>query len=209
MAEGPPPGTAAPQPAHRLFFALWPDEGMREAMTEAIRAAAHASGGRPVPPSNLHVTMAFLGSVPEGRLGQLAAIARCAEGPRSGGGASLASEESGVELIFSRLEYWRAAHLLCAVPDQAPARVTALARGLQERLSESGFAPDLKGPGSVGLNITRPFRPHVTVARKVYRSPRIEMQPVTWSFTDLVLVDSKTLPEGSVYTVLERFPLGH
>lgn len=53
------------------------------------------------------------------------------------------------------------------------------------------------------------FRPHVTLARKVYRSARtIELQPVTWSFTDFVLVDSKTLPEGAVYTVLERFPLG-
>jgi len=170
---------------------------MREAMTQAIRAAAHASGGRPVPPSNLHITMAFLGSVPEGRLWQLAAIARCAEGPRSGGGASLASEESGVELIFSRLEYWRAAHLLCAVPDEAPACVTALARRLQEGLSESGFAPDLK-----------PFRPHVTVVRKVSRpGPLGKMHPIVWRFKELALVASRTLPEGALYSVVESFPL--
>ena len=51
------------------------------------------------------------------------------------------------------------------------------------------------------------FRPHVTLARKVYRPPRVmEIDPVTWSLADFVLVDSKTLPEGSVYTVLERFP---
>jgi len=33
------------------------------------------------------------------------------------------------------------------------------------------------------------------------------MQPVTWSFTGFVLVESKTLPEGAVYTVVEKFPL--
>ena len=170
---------------------------MREAMTQAIREAARASGGRPVPPANLHITMAFLGSVPEGRLRQLAAIARCAEGPLSGGSASLAGEVSGVELVFDHLEYWRAAHLLCAVPDPAPARVTALARRLQEQLSESGFAPDLK-----------PFRPHVTVVRKVSRpGPLGDMHPVTWRFKELALVASRTLPAGALYSVVESFPL--
>lgn len=166
---------------------------MRVAMVHATRQAAQ-SAGRPVPAANLHVTLAFLGSVPERRLGELGEIARSA------------ASSADLELTFDRLEYWRAAQLLCALPAERPAPMGALAQSLQDRLAACGFAPDRKRAWSVGVNITSPFRPHVTLARKVYRSPRtIEMQPVTWSFTDFVLVDSKTRPEGAVYTVVGKF----
>jgi RNA 2',3'-cyclic 3'-phosphodiesterase len=198
-AEEPPSEQASREPARRLFFALWPDEPMRQAMAQAIRKGVRASGGRPVPPANLHVTLAFLGATPEQRLPELAGVARVT-----------ALEHAGepLELAFDHLEYWQAAHLLCASPAGASEPAAVLAGRLQARLAASGFAPDLKSSWSVELNTIRPFRPHVTLARKVYRSPRsIEMQPVTWSFTDFVLVDSKTLPQGAAYTVLEKFPL--
>ncbi|HEY6516012.1 MAG TPA: RNA 2',3'-cyclic phosphodiesterase, partial [Steroidobacteraceae bacterium] len=156
------------------------------AMVRATHKAAPAAG-RPVPATNLHVTLAFLGSVPERRLGELGEVAR----------ASAASPASRLELAFDHLEYWQAARLLCALPAERPEAMAALARRLHDELAACGFAPDLK-----------PFRPHVTVARKAHRAPRaMEMQPVTWSFVDLVLVDSRTLPEGAAYTVLEKFPL--
>ncbi|HEY1891686.1 MAG TPA: ankyrin repeat domain-containing protein [Steroidobacteraceae bacterium] len=91
------------EPTCRLFFALWPDQAMRDAMVRATRKAAPAAG-RPVPASNLHVTLAFLGSVPERRLGELREVAR----------ASAASPGGRLELTFDHLEYWRAARLLCA-----------------------------------------------------------------------------------------------
>jgi RNA 2',3'-cyclic 3'-phosphodiesterase len=168
---------------------------MRGAMVGATHEAAQASGGRPVPAANLHVTLAFLGSVPERRLEELAEIARAAAA-RPGRGAD--SPLGGLDLTFDRLEYWRQAQLLCALPAEAQTPIATLARGLQDALAASEFDADLK-----------PFRPHVTVVRKVHRSPRtMELQPVTWTFTDFVLVDSTTLPEGPAYTVLERFPLG-
>jgi 2'-5' RNA ligase len=182
---------------------------MREAMAQATRKAARASGGRPVPAANLHVTLAFLGSVPERRLGELAEIARAAaarpavasaNAPRSPPGAareSADSPEGSLELAFDHLEYWRAAQLLCALPAEAPAQVAALARRLQDPLAASGFAPDLK-----------PFRPHVTVVRKVSRPGRIEkIHSVVWSFTELTLIESRTLPEGALYSVVESYPL--
>jgi 2'-5' RNA ligase len=33
------------------------------------------------------------------------------------------------------------------------------------------------------------------------------MEPVEWRFTAFALVESKTDPEGPVYTVLQSFPL--
>jgi len=158
---------------------------MREAMVRATRKAARASGGRPVPAANLHVTLAFLGSVPERRLTELAEIAR---GAAPGG---------GLELACDHLEYWRAAQLLCALPTEAPAPIMALARRLQDVLAATGFAPDLK-----------PFRPHVTVVRKVLRFGRIEqLDSVVWRFTELALIESRTLAAGALYSVVESYPL--
>lgn len=182
---------------------------MREAMAQAIREVASARresdpvcGGRLVPARNLHVTLAFLGSVPERRLPELAGLAR-------GAAASLGSEPATMdsppclELVFDHLEHWRSAQVLCAAPGEPPKSVVALARRLQDLLVRRCFAPDLK-----------PFRPHVTVIRKVGRagpmdpmSPMGKMRPVVWRFTELVLVASRTLPEGALYSVVESYPL--
>jgi 2'-5' RNA ligase len=191
---------------------------MRQAMVHAVGKSARASGGRPVPAANLHVTLAFLGSVPERRMAELAEIARATASapalasagmPTSAGmprsppraarkGASNA--EGRLELTFDHLEHWRAAQLLCALPAEPPvpsAPTKVLARRLQEQLVARGFAPDLK-----------PFRPHVTVARKVSRPGRMEnLHPVVWSFTGLALVESRTLREGALYSVVESYPI--
>jgi len=195
-AETPPAKAAPPEPTRRLFFALWPDEAMRRAMAEATRNAARASGGRPVPAVNLHVTLAFLGSVPERQMSQLGAIARRAA-TLCGAAAPPPADGTRIELAFEHLEYWRAAHLLCAVPAEPPAPVAALARRLQALLSEGGFAPDLK-----------PFRPHVTVVRKVSRAgPAGKMHPVVWRFAELALIESRPLAAGALYSVVESYSL--
>lgn len=161
---------------------------MRQAMAQATGEAARASGGQPVPAANLHVTMAFLGQVPQRRLADLAEAARAAAlGPRC----------DPLELRFDHLEYWRGAQLLCAAPGSPCAPVAALADVLKARLTQSGFAPDLK-----------PFRAHVTVVRKVSRAGSIANMPaVTWRFTHLALIESRTLPQGSLYSVVESYAL--
>jgi 2'-5' RNA ligase len=180
---------------------------MREAMVQAIGTAARARGGseplcdgRPVAARNLHVTLAFLGSVPERRLPELAGLARAAA---EGLGCEPATTDSSpfwLELVFDHLEHWRAAQVLCASPAEPPKSVIALARGLQDGLVRRGFVPDLK-----------PFRPHVTVMRKVGRSgpmdPMGKIDPVVWRFAELALIESRTLPEGALYSVVGSYPL--
>jgi len=176
---------------------------MRQALARATRKAARASGGRPVRTENLHVTLAFLGSVPESRVPELAGIGRQAAGPWP-------SLPCSLDLAFDHLEHWRAAQLLCALPAKPPPAISALARRLQDALAKGGFAPDLK-----------PFRPHVTVARKVLRpGPLTGMPPVQWRFIELALIESRTLPalspvgatgnasgNGALYSVVESYPL--
>jgi len=170
-----------------LFFALWPDRALQNALASAAQNSVLASGGRAIPPQNLHITLAFLGSVPQARIEEVVAIA-----------ADVANEvpREPLRITLDVIEYWKKPKLLC-VTSLGPAtkgKEAALADALKSRL--------------VAANDDREFRPHVTLARKVDHPPRLtKMEPLTWSFTDFVLVDSKTLPEGSVYTVLERFPL--
>jgi 2'-5' RNA ligase len=176
------------EPARRLFFALWPSEAMRDALVHATRKAVRSSGGRPVPGESLHLTLAFLGPVAERRVAELTPLAREV--------AAVASAET-IDLLFDRLEHWRAAQLLCALPAAPPMSVGALAQRLKERLSAGGFALDLK-----------PFRPHVTVARKVPRPPRtLAMHPLLWTFTGFALIESRTEPSGALYSVVESYPL--
>ena len=67
----------AKQPAHKLFFALWPDEAARQAMVRLQQPVR----GRLIPPEKLHLTMAFLGQQPAEALPLLLDILHAVELP--------------------------------------------------------------------------------------------------------------------------------
>ena len=164
-----------------------------------------SSGGRPVPEASLHVTLAFLGSVPERRVAELQAIARrVAEAPEAGAAPMLVS--------FDRLVHWAKPRILCALDAEgsagseaagaprvaALAGAPALAESLKGETTARGFSPDLK-----------PFHAHVTVARKVAHAPAAQpLRPVPWTFDAFALIESRTEPAGPVYSVIESYLLG-
>ncbi len=177
-------------PARRLFFALWATAEERRALSAAAAAAVGTSGGRAVPQANLHVTLAFLGQVPAARTTELAALAH-----RVGTNGALAG--TPLLLQFERLAYWHAPQILVAL-STAGAAAAALAAALQREASAAGFLPDLK-----------PFRAHVTVARKVtHAAASTPLPSVSWKCAEFVLVESRTVATGSVYSVLESYLLG-
>jgi RNA 2',3'-cyclic 3'-phosphodiesterase len=171
----------------RLFFALWPDPAMRAALSAGIDAAMRAvCGGRPVPLANLHVTLAFLGSVPEDSLAALLELAR-----------KLAHVGEAITVTLDTIEHWRRAEILCAAASAMPARAEELSGALKSALAAAGFRPDLK-----------PFRAHVTLARQVRRAPAdLGMPAVTWSFEEFALIESRTLPQGSSYSLVASWAL--
>ena len=180
------------EPSRRLFFALWPTAEQQAAMGEAARELVLGSGARGVPDSNLHVTLAFLGSVPEPRISDLAAIARRV--------ADSGVAAQPLRVSFDHVEYWKKAQVFCAVPSDARTAHDAgsLAAALQADLLAAGFAPDLK-----------PFRAHVTLARKVPRRSdwKLYLHPVSWRFTGFGLIESRTTAEGALYSVVESWLL--
>lgn len=177
------------QPARRLFFALWPDETQRQRLAQATAGAAGMSGGRLVPAESLHVTLAFLGSVPERRIPELHSLAREVA-------KAFAQDARPPPLRFDRMAHWAGARILCALAADE-ARALALAAALKDASAASGFSPDLK-----------PFHPHVTVARKVVRASAPQaLHPVLWRCDAFTLLDSRTEAAGPVYSVIESYPL--
>ncbi|MFO7278702.1 MAG: RNA 2',3'-cyclic phosphodiesterase [Pseudomonadota bacterium] len=183
---------AAREPTRRLYFALWPSEEERKALVHATRKIVRAAGGRRMPPGNLHITLAFLGSVPERRIPELeAAAGRAAQAFRAAGGVP-------VNVTLDRIEHWAKPQIVGATTSLPPRAAADLASILRRELVAAGFAPDLK-----------PFRAHVTLVRKVARRTMsdVEMPPVTWSFTGFALVESRTTPSGSLYSIVRSWPL--
>ncbi len=176
-------------PTRRLFFALWPDEAQRRTLEHAAAKAVRRCGGRPVAPANLHVTLAFLGSVALARVPELQRIARDL--------STALAPHAPISLTFARLVHWKEALILCARTAADSPAARALAAALQEGAAALGLSPDRK-----------PFQAHVTLARKVVRPGAVpRLRPVVWRFDAYALVDSRTEPSGPVYSVIESYPL--
>lgn len=159
-----------------------------------MRKLVRASGGRPVPAANLHLTLAFLGAVPATRVRELSAIASRAAGTFPQAALPLA-------LTLESVVHWAQSQVLAILAREgAASSVSAqmLARTLCHEAAAAGFDPDLK-----------PFRAHVTVARKVARAPHASaIRPVVWSFAAFALIESRTLASGAAYSMVESFVLG-
>ncbi|HYL03297.1 MAG TPA: 2'-5' RNA ligase family protein, partial [Steroidobacteraceae bacterium] len=116
--------------------------------------------------------------------------------------AGLAPWESPLVLTLARIEYAPRAQILWVLGGRetlpgALAGLQALAGAIKQATVTAGFSPDLK-----------PFRLHVTVARKVSHAPGPQaMRPVEWRFDGFALVESRTDPAGAVYSVVESYPL--
>jgi 2'-5' RNA ligase len=175
----------------RLFFALWPSPAQQQSMAQATAACAAASPGRPIPGANLHVTLAFLGNVAAARLAPLRALGQKISAAHSGGAQAL-------QLQFRTVEHWARPQILCATADAASVRgAGALAERIRQAAVAAGFLPDLK-----------PFHAHVTVARKVVHAPAQQAMPeVTWRLAAFALMASVTAAAGSLYSVVETYPL--
>ena len=168
----------------RLFFALWPEPALREALVRLSRRVVRGKG-RAVAPDNLHITLAFLGWIEHERLPCLREAAGSVTAPR-------------FELVLERLGYWPGPRVLWAAPAEIPAPLITLALGLQRALGACGWQPE-----------SRPFSPHLTLARKARHRPKVTMvEPVRWPVERFCLVESTTDPEGARYEVLDCWALG-
>jgi RNA 2',3'-cyclic 3'-phosphodiesterase len=183
-ARDTPPATVDQDARLRLFCAL---RLPRDVVDDLAAWQVRELPGRVVPPENVHVTLAFLGSRPAAELGPIAEAlreaARCAERP---------------ELEVRGYRETRSVGML--VCDDHSGHATAFADDLFGRLEAI----------RVYRREGRPWLPHVTVIRFRER-PRLEPRlPDLGHFSpsDAAVYLSRLRPTGAQYEVLETAGLG-
>ncbi len=130
-------------PRARLFVALDLPEDLREGIVAWGRRQLRDPALRAVPPQSLHVTLAFLGYVPEKRIERLAEIVGSLE-------ASAPTIELGDPVAKPNAKRAR----LYALPAASPGAIELQGELEDELVGERLYEPE-----------KRPFWPHVTVAR--------------------------------------------
>jgi 2'-5' RNA ligase len=173
--------TVLPAPAPRLFLALWPDDGARKGLADWRDRWTWPPGAAPTRTANLHLTLHFLGPVALDRLEAL---------------RTDLSQEAAVTpfaLDFGRAELWpQGIAVVC--PLATPPSLAALHARLAQRLRGLALPVD-----------ERPFKPHVTMARKAGHAALPPGGPaLSWQVLNgFALVQSTSA--GQDYTVLKRF----
>jgi RNA 2',3'-cyclic 3'-phosphodiesterase len=168
----------------RAFFALSPDEEVRETLAALGRDVARKCRGRAVSPENAHLTLAFIGDVSKGSLPVLQAV-----GDRA--------PKTGFVVSFDSLGAWRASGVAWIAPAVLPPPLLKLHSTLMDALAKAGFELEM-----------RPFRPHVTLARRCLQPlTRSPSPPILWRADKLYRIGSELRSEGPVYRNLASWDL--
>ena len=168
----------------RLFFALWPDEKVRQAMHASAKQLQEHCAGSVMRPETLHMTLLFMGAVPSGRLMELQSVA-----------ATVHADAFG--LVLDGLGAWLHARVVYMYPIAAQQGLTKLVGKLRNQVAHAGFDFDNK-----------PFVPHVTLVRKAGSMPKMNtITPFTWRIDKFCLVRSVLSDMGACYEIQGSWPL--
>jgi 2'-5' RNA ligase len=166
----------------RLFFALWPGDDARAALASLAQDVALVAEGKPVPADKIHLTLAFLGEIPEARMPDVLAAAAGTRG-------------KPFDLALDRVGSFRRARVAWAGTSDAPTALLDLQAGLAANLASRGFVLE-----------ERPFAAHLTLARKIAKPlPQASIPAIEIGAKELALV--RTEAGTGRYTTLERWPL--
>lgn len=171
------------EPTQRVFFALWPDETIRTSLSSLGRQYVQGNG-RAVTADNLHLTVVFVGKVTAAKRACMEAAATTVVAPP-------------IRVSLDSLGFWPRPRVLWVGASHTPSALTDLVKQVNTALVPCGFQPE-----------ARPFKAHVTLARKAKHPPDIEhIPPLVWQANEFCLVTSVVGERGSDYEVVGRWPL--
>ena len=168
----------------RLYFALWPDDGIRLQLSRYRLQLAREGNGRAVFPVTLHMTLAFLGDVDETLIPAIEKIADKLQAAPFNYAVNVAGcfPKAAVAWLGAKETPW---HLF------------ELQKNLQSLLAAAKLGHD-----------TRTFRPHITVVRDI-KTPFADraIAPIRWPIDHFSLVSALIGPTGPKYEVLNNWRL--
>lgn len=164
----------------RLFVGLKPSEAFRAALS-VLQSRLRAAGisARYLDPSNLHMTLAFIGEWPENVSGILPAVAK------------------PFPLVLSHVGVFPEAKVIWAGTEPSE-ELDHLAEQVRDRLAEAAVPFDPK-----------PFVPHVTLGRKPaipagFSLPEFAVPPAVMTVDNVFLYRSDRTENGMAYTVIGK-----
>ncbi len=167
--------TSGAEQQARLYYALWPDE---PTVCELEVAQADVVG-RKVKPDQLHLTLAFLGNQPIGKLPALAAVLEQLPQP-------------GFLIELDQYGYFKQQQIAWIGPSEIPSALLDLRKSLLMGLSAvtSRFKAEAR------------FIPHVTLARDAEAPAQPLAKRICWSAKRIVLVQSLPTRQGVIYSLV-------
>lgn len=169
----------------RLFFALWLEPELARRLHALAGTRLRPGDGRRVAAENIHLTLAFLGSVDAG-------FRDCAEQ------AAAAIRARAFTLTLEQIGCWSRTGILWAGPARVPEPLSLLVQELTAGLTSCGYAPE-----------RRPYAAHLTLARKVRRcAPPAAIEPLAaWEVRRFRLVRSRLDAQGAHYEMVREWEL--
>lgn len=162
---------------------MWPDPAVRGGLEEITRQLPPHKG-RLGHPLDWHTTLVFLGPVADESM-------PCIEGVAAG------IRSDAFRMRIDQVGYWRRPRILWCGPSGTPETLLRLVADLQQGLRGCGFRPE-----------TRPYAPHITLARKARPVEHLVLQdPVHWEVREFVLAGSHGGAKPPRYQVLKRWRL--
>ena len=174
----------------RAFVALELDARLRQAIVAVQDRLKAVAGLRLVRAEGIHLTLRFLGSSSEEQLETLkpriaSAAALCPPFDARLAGLGTFPERGAPRVLWLGVEL--------------PPAALELQRTCERAARAAGYSAE-----------DRPFAPHLTLGRWRERAPRPALDDVDLDASridTLALYRSETLPDGAVYTPLQRFAL--
>jgi len=174
-----PPAPPATSDTLRLFIALWPDAAVHAWLRECDAAIGWPPGAARPGPERWHVTLHFLGAVPRVQLPRLL--------------AALQQPFDPFAFVLGRVMAWPRGLVVLEPARPVPA-LHALHAALGTALQRAGQGVE-----------ARPFKPHVTLARRAARAALHATVPAPpWPVSAYALVASA----GGRYRNLALYPGG-
>lgn len=173
----------------RLFLALWPDNETRRQVHElqqSLKYDAGLSTASPVDENHIHVTLHFLGSVPEKKIPLLTQVLDSVNG-------------NNFDIELDCLGYFSKPKILWLGCTEQPDALNKLHKTAGKAIKKcfAGYQQ-------------KKYTPHITLFRKAMHLPQKEnIETIRWYTDSFVLVESKTRPEGVQYRILQQWPLMH
>lgn len=168
----------------RLFFALWPDENVRQEISNCLKLLP-ANSGRVVPRYNWHMTLHFIGNTTFAEKDCLHSQAK-------------KIKAKPFDLRIDCVGYFKKPKVFWLGCQQPPGALFELQKNLGMLISECDYRPE-----------TRPYSPHVSVVRKVIEKPAMtSLDSIDWHVDRYVLIESVAEANGVRYRVVEEYALG-